>query len=98
LERLRRNRDLVLRAVADTMPGARIEAPIEVTYLAWINVADLGLKDPIAHFEAHGVGLSEGRFFGAAPGSHVRLNFGCPESTLREGLRRLHAGAVAAVK
>ena len=98
LERLRRNRDLVLRAVADTMPGARIEAPIEATYLAWINVADLGLKDPIAHFEAHGVGLSEGRFFGAAPGSHVRLNFGCPESTLREGLRRLHAGAVAAVK
>jgi cystathionine beta-lyase len=98
LERLRRNRDLVLRAVADTMPGARIEAPIEATYLAWINVADLGLKDPIAHFEAHGVGLSEGRFFGAAPGSHVRLNFGCPESTLREGLRRLHAGVVAAVK
>lgn len=98
LECLRRNRDLVLRAVADTMPGARIEAPIEATYLAWINVADLGLKDPIAHFEAHGVGLSEGRFFGAAPGSHVRLNFGCPESTLREGLRRLHAGAVAAVK
>ena len=98
LERLRRNRDLVLHAIADTMPGARIEAPIEATYLAWINVTDLGLQDPIAHFENHGVGLSEGRFFGAAPGSHVRLNFGCPESTLREGLRRLHEGVTAARK
>jgi cystathionine beta-lyase len=98
LERLRRNRDLVLHAIADTMPGARIEAPIEATYLAWINVSDLGLQDPITHFENHGVGLSEGRFFGAAPGSHVRLNFGCPESTLREGLRRLHEGVTAARK
>jgi cystathionine beta-lyase len=98
LERLRRNRDLVLHAIADTMPGARIEAPIEATYLAWINVTDLGLQDPIAHFEKHGVGLSEGRFFGATPGSHVRLNFGCPESTLREGLRRLHEGVTAARK
>ncbi len=98
LERLRRNRDLVLRAVAEDMPGTRIEAPIEATYLAWINVADLGLKDPIAHFEAHGVGLSEGRFFGAAPGSHVRLNFGCPESTLREGLRRMRDGVAAAAR
>lgn len=98
LERLRRNRDLVLHAIADTMPGARIEAPIEATYLAWINVTDLGLQDPIAHFENHGVGLSEGRFFGATPGSHVRLNFGCPESTLREGLRRLHEGVTAARK
>ena len=98
LERLRRNRDLVLRAVAEDMPGTRIEAPIEATYLAWINVADLGLKDPIAHFEAHGVGLSEGRFFGAAPGSHVRLNFGCPESTLHEGLRRMRDGVAAATR
>jgi cysteine-S-conjugate beta-lyase len=98
LERLRRNRDLVLHTIADTMPGARIEAPIEATYLAWINVTDLGLQDPIAHFEKHGVGLSEGRFFGATPGSHVRLNFGCPESTLREGLRRLHEGVTAARK
>jgi cystathionine beta-lyase len=97
LERLRRNRDLVVRAVAADLPGTRIEAPIEATYLAWINVADLGLKDPIAHFEAHGVGLSEGRFFAAPPGAYVRLNFGCPESTLREGLQRM-ARAVTAAK
>ncbi len=97
LERLRRNRDLVLHAVAADMPGTRIEAPIEATYLAWINVADLGLKDPIAHFESHGVGLSEGRFFAAPPGAYVRLNFGCPESTLREGLQRM-ARAVTAAK
>jgi cystathionine beta-lyase len=35
------------------------------------------------------VGLSDGAFFGATPGSHVRLNFGCPRATLVEGLRRM---------
>ena len=64
--------------------------------MPWINVAELGLQDPIAHFETHGIGLSEGRFFAAPPRAYVRLNFGCPESTLQEGLRRLRAGIAAA--
>jgi hypothetical protein len=37
------------------------------------------------------VGLSDGVPFGAAPGSHVRMNFGCPRSTLAEGLSRMKA-------
>jgi cystathionine beta-lyase len=75
----------------------RLEAPLEATYLAWLNVSALGLTDPIAHFEAHGVGLSEGRNFGARPGEYVRLNFGCPRATLDEGLRRM-AAAIAAIR
>ncbi len=74
----------------------RLEAPLEATYLAWLNVSALGLEDPIAHFEAHGVGLSEGRNFGAPPGHYVRINFGCPRATLDEGLRRM-AAAIAAL-
>ena len=58
-------------------PGIRVDAPIEATYLAWLNVEALGLDDPVGHFEAHGVGLSDGRDSGP-PGRHVRLNFGCP--------------------
>lgn len=89
LSRLRANRDHLLAYVGRELPGVEIEAPIEATYLAWMNVKALGLSDPIGHFEAHGVGLSEGRFFGARAGEYVRLNFGCPLSTLDEALRRM---------
>jgi len=92
---LRANRDRLVGFVRDRLPGIEIEAPIEATYLAWMNVKALGLKDPIAHFEAHGVGLSEGRFFGAAPSEYVRLNFGCPRSTLDEALFRIQKAVAA---
>jgi cystathionine beta-lyase len=92
---LRSNRDFLVDFVSREIPGIRIEAPIEATYLAWLNVADLGLPNPVAHFEAHGVGLSDGARFGSAPGRHVRINFGCPRSTLAEGLARMKAAAAA---
>ena len=93
---LRGNCDLLLATLARDLPELAIEAPIEATYLAWINVGRLGLADPIAHFEAHGVGLSDGAFFGAPRGQYVRLNFVCPRATLAEALRRM-AGARAAL-
>ena len=80
-ERLHRINDLVQRHItAGSFSGA-------VTLVA--------RSGRIAHFEAHGVGLSEGRFFGARPGEYVRLNFGCPRATLDEALRRM-TRAVAA--
>lgn len=88
---LRGNRDFMVDYIARELPGVRVEAPIEATYLAWFNVQALGLKDPIAHFESHGVGLSDGAFFGERRGLHVRMNFGCPRSTLAEGLKRMKA-------
>lgn len=91
LATLRGNRDFIFDFLAREMPKVRIEAPIEATYLAWLNVSALGLADPIATFEQHGVGLSDGAFFGAPKGTHVRINFGCPRSTLAEGLRRMKA-------
>lgn len=89
LETLRGNRDYILEFLARELPGVRVEAPIEATYLAWMNVSALGLEDPIAHFEQHGVGLSDGAFFGAKRGTHVRMNFGCPRKTVAEALRRM---------
>ena len=80
---LRGNHERV-RAVA----GERM-TPVEGTYLAWIDVRDLGLDDPEAHFERHGLGLSGGDAFGG-PG-FVRFNFGCPRSLLEEGLARFSA-------
>lgn len=86
---LRDNRSTILDFLATELPQVTVDAPIEATYLAWMNVSALGWQDPIARFEEHGVGLSDGAFFGATPGSHVRLNFGCPRATLVEGLRRM---------
>jgi cystathionine beta-lyase len=89
LAKLRSNRDFLLEFIARELPGVKVEAPVEATYLAWLNVEALKLSDPIAHFEKHGVGLSEGAFFGSPKGRHVRINFGCSQATLAEALRRM---------
>jgi len=86
---LRGNRDFLKSFLGRELPGVRLEAPLEATYLAWLNVEALGLADPVAHFEKHGIGLSDGAFFGAPKGQYVRLNFGCPRATLEEALRRM---------
>jgi len=89
LRYLGKNRDLIQEFAREHLPEARLYEH-EATYLSWIDVSALGLKDPIAHFESHGIGLSDGSFFDSP--SHVRLNFGCPRSTLEEGLQRLRNG------
>lgn len=88
---LRGNRDYLLETIARDLPGVRVEAPVEATYLLWLDVSAIGLANPTSHFEQHGVGLSDGGMFGAPKGSHVRLNFGCPRATLVEALRRMKA-------
>src|SRR5512133_1727846 len=85
LEYLRRNRDLVDRAIAG-MPGLKTW-PVEATYLTWIDARELGAADPARFFEEAGVGLSDGAPFGA-PG-FVRLNFGCGRTLLEKALERM---------
>ena len=92
-EYLRGNRDLIVSHLAAYAPEVRMPH-LEATYLAWLDVRALGLVHPAAHFEAHGLGLSNGADFGA-PG-FVRLNFGCPRAVLAEGLRRFSLGVDAA--
>lgn len=89
LRYLGKNRDLIQEFAREHLQDARLYEH-EATYLSWLDVSALGLKDPIAHFESHGIGLSDGSFFDNP--SHVRLNFGCPRSTLEEGLKRLRNG------
>ena len=82
---LRKNRDIVQNRI-NKMPGCRLN-PIESTYLAWIDVRETGIDDPVHFFEQAGVGLSDGNYFGQK--GFVRLNFGCPKSVLEEGLKRI---------
>ena len=70
--------------------GTRV-APLEATYLAWIDVGDIiqakQIDDVEAYFVSHGIGISAGAQFGQA--NFIRLNFGCPRETLLAGLDRL---------
>ncbi|HET7776744.1 MAG TPA: PatB family C-S lyase, partial [Azospira sp.] len=85
LDYLRGNRERVAAAVS-VLPGLTAAVP-EATYLTWIDARRTGLAEPAAAFEAAGLGLSDGKDFGA-PG-FVRLNFGCPRGMLDEALLRL---------
>ncbi|MDR2637022.1 MAG: PatB family C-S lyase, partial [Zoogloeaceae bacterium] len=92
---LRRNRNRLEAAVAGLPPLSM--SHVEATYLGWIDARGLierGIEHPVAHFEAHGLGLSNGADFGT-PG-WVRLNFGCTADTLEEALRRLRHAVEAA--
>lgn len=82
---LRENRDLVINTLG-AIPGIAI-ADIEATYLAWIDVSGLGMENPVAEFEAGGVGLSPGAQFGDK--RFVRLNFGCRREILLQALERM---------
>ena len=89
---LRGNRDRVM-ATVNRKKGPKMKN-VEATYLAWIDVRELGLANPAAHFEAHGLGLSDGSDFGAT--GWLRLNFGCPRATLEEALVRFERACEAA--
>ncbi len=88
IEYLRGNLEYLKSRVA-AWPSVTM-AEVEATYLAWLDVQALELKDPASHFENLGVGLSDGREFGG-PG-HLRLNFGCPRSILEEACDRMEEG------
>jgi cystathionine beta-lyase len=89
LDYLRGNRDTVQEAV-NRMPYLSM-APVEATYLAWIDIRAAGIRNPTAFFEDAGVGLQDGIEFDG-PG-FVRLNFGCSRSLLEKALQRM-AGAL----
>ena len=85
LDYLRGNREIVQTAVCG-MPHISM-APVEATYLAWIDMRAAGLKNPAAFFERAGVGLQDGIEFDG-PG-FARLNFGCSRRLLEKALQRM---------
>lgn len=76
-------------ALADKLPAAR-RAPIEGTYLAWLDLSAYGVgEDPAAFlYERTAVLTNSGPTFGADGRGHVRLNLATPTPVLAEILRR----------
>jgi cystathionine beta-lyase len=84
---LRDNRDYLEAQIA-SIDGLEMKH-VEATFLAWIDVSNSGLENPVSTFLDHGVALSDGTEMGNA--DYVRLNFACHRSTLEEIVRRLKA-------
>ncbi len=90
LEYLEANLDFLIRYVDRELPGVTMVRP-EGTYLAWLNCLDALIPgNPHGFFlEQAGVALNDGAAFGQGGEGFVRLNFGCPRSTLAEALDRM---------
>jgi cystathionine beta-lyase len=93
-EYLTANRDFVVDYVRKNLPGMRVTIP-DATYLAWLDCNDLinsgKLEKPVCEFliEKFRVALNDGAEFGPGGEGFIRLNFGCPRSTLEDGLERI---------
>ena len=87
---LKDNCDFAINYIRRHMPQIKTTVP-EATYLLWMDMRDLPIDGDVTAFcrEAAGVAPSPGEFFGEAGEGFVRLNFGCPRSTLVQGLERL---------
>ena len=90
-EYLAGNRDYLLETI-NAIPGLCM-GPVEATYLAWIDVSELGLDNPPGFFEDAGVGMSTGQEFGDV--NYMRLNFACPRSRLELAVERIRKAVEA---
>ena len=88
IEYLRENRKTVEQFIKQHMPEINY-IPGEATYLAWLDMRALNLEDPFRYFLKHKVALSNGAEFNGD--GFLRLNFGCPQSVLIEGLEKMKA-------
>jgi len=92
LSYLRANRDYLATFLAQHLPGISMIPP-EATYLAWLDCRQAGIEgDPHRFFiKKAKVAFNDGVTFGQGGEGFVRLNFGCPRSTLVQALERMHA-------
>lgn len=95
---LRENRDFVVDFVKSRLPILHTTRP-EATYLAWFDCRELRTEEgPFRFFLKNAkVAFNNGAYFGPGGEGFVRLNFGCPRSTLQEALGRM-SNALEAVR
>jgi len=85
------NRDFAVAYIEEHLPGVNLTCP-EATYLLWLDLRGFGAAKPAEMLMTQAkLAVNEGAWFGEGGEGFVRLNFGCPRSTLEEGLQRLCA-------
>ncbi|QGY44541.1 putative C-S lyase [Maribellus comscasis] len=91
LDYLWENYQLVKAFIEKNLSKVKV-MPLEATYLVWLDFTEYGMKDEeLSKFivEEAKVGLSNGGRFGTGGDGWMRINIGCPQSILQEGLERL---------
>jgi len=89
---LEANRSHLYEYLQREIPGIKMEKP-EGTYLGWLDCRQvISLPKPGEFLLKNArLAVNEGCTFGTGGEGFIRLNFGCPRSTLQEGLERLKA-------
>lgn len=85
------NMKLVKEFIDQELPSIQFHIP-ESTYLAWMDCTELGKTNQElqqALVEVGKVGIMSGAVYGEDRGIFLRMNVGCPQSKVIEGLERL---------
>lgn len=94
---LQENVDFLEAYLQEQMPEVTMIRP-EGTFLCWLDFSKLGLGDAELFrrflYDA-GVVCVQGPWFGPGGENHMRLNIGCPRSTLKEALDRIRRAVYA---
>ncbi|MGL5434176.1 MAG: MalY/PatB family protein, partial [Lachnospiraceae bacterium] len=87
---LESNHKIITDFFSSGFPQAAI-APLEGTYLTWINLAYTGLTSAelVEAFAQSGAAVSAGKTFGERYDGYIRLNIAGPRRQLTEGLERI---------
>lgn len=87
---LEQNRNMLYAFIRQQTPQIKMMIP-EGTYLAWLNISELGMssREAIRYFAMQGLGLNAGIDFGDNGEGFVRLNIACPQEILEEAMMRL---------
>ncbi len=88
---LQDNMEFLSTFIAENIPALKIIKP-EGTFVGWLDCRGLELPGSALHdFMIHQarVGFVNGPNFGSVGEGFQRINFGCPRSTLQEGLHRV---------
>ncbi len=91
MDYLARNVETLEKFVNENLPKIKVIRP-ESTFLVWLDCTEMGLNDKdLNEFFLHkaNVGFNPGIMFGPDGEGFMRMNIGCPVSTLIQGLMRI---------
>ncbi len=93
IARIGRNDAILRQRLGEKLPWIDI-APLEGTYLEWLNMTFQGESGPDEKIVWKklldaGIWLSRGRDFGLGGMGHMRMNIACPASQLEEGIDKI---------
>ena len=96
IEYVEGNIETVIGFCKDKMPGIKPLRP-QASFLIWLDCRDLGLnhRELVSLFvDKAGLALNDGEMFGSQGRGFMRMNIGCPRSTVIEALERLHKALI----